>query len=906
MAGEQKYTVDIGVTGLSSLNKLQSNLDILQRRMIGLKTLIGTGIFAGLGAGALRLADDLQDLSNATGITTGRLLELQDAMVANGGAADQMAQGVTTFARSIDEAAQGSLKAQNTFRELGITLQDLRTLSEQELMTRALQGISNISDASRRAAIQMELFGKSFRTVDAGGLAADIERTAGSQERYAESLRRGAELNDALAKAAIKVRLAFLEAFSPVINAINNFNTATAEGESRMNSLVTAIKIAGAALVTAFSVGVMLPLITAIGTLGRGIGVVSGALGAAGIAKWAGTAFKALGPLMSGLRVIALLFSAGLGIYTASKLFDDFGSIALNVLSRIAEGLLEITGSILNLPTDALAGLLNLFGAGIKDPKGLGTPFIMAKDALEALRKKQEESAAANKKLKEETEKTGKAAKDTGKEIGRIVDTSAYDNAAAAVRKIGNEFAENGRRIQDNIELETRQIGLSREAIDLQTQQAALANRTAEAVQNLRDQQAAMSKELKDAGLGKVYDEEIAKVQELSRVESERLNLLVKNLNAARAAEEFRLYSIKQQLDVEDKLLEIQRKTADLTLTEIEKGYRDIERAAEDSARAAIRAEEARRGAPLSTAEIENYYKKAREGVAKLTQAQKNFNDQSRAFSTGWRRAFNEYVDAATNAAKRAERMFEKFTSGIEDLIVDFAKTGKFEWKGFVNSMLEELLRSNIKSTMAQIFQMRNPFSQTGGTISDLFGGVFDALGGGAGQRGQSPGTPLYVVDVAGGGANFGSLGQNPLISGGGFGGGSNSGLGGIFDTVKNVVGSIGGTIGSAVSTVGKIGGGIFDAVKNVGSSIFSGIGDLFGGFFANGGTLGAGKIGIVGERGPELVKGPGTITPVMPSNITYNINAVDAASFQALVARDPAFIYSVTQQGARTIAGRR
>jgi lambda family phage tail tape measure protein len=905
MAGEQKYTVDIGVTGLASLNKLQSSLDTIQRRMLGLKALIGTGIFAGLGVGALRLADDLQDLSNATGITTARLLELQDALVANGGAADQMAQGVTTFARSIDEAAQGSLKAQNTFRELGISLQDLRSLSEQELMARSLKGISNISDASRRAAIQMELFGKSFRTVDAGGLAADIERTAGSQERYAESLRRGAELNDGLARAAIRVRLAFLEAFSPLIQAINNFNTATAEGESRMNALVTAIKIAGAALVTAFSVGVLLPLVTAVGTLGRGIGVVSGALGAAGIAKWASTAFKALGPLMSGLRVIALLFSAGLGIYTASKLFDDFGSIASNALSRIVEGIGELIASILNL--EPISGILNaVLGTKLDFSNVAGNKVQELVDKAKRSREEYEKLRQSQKKVAEESSKTGEAAKKAGEEISRAVDTSAFDNAAAAVRKIGTEFEQNGRRLAENIELETRQLGLSREAIDLQTQQTALANRTAEAVQNLRDQQAAMSKELKDAGLGRVYDEEIAKVQELSRVESERLTLLVKNLNAARAAEEFRLYSIRQQLDVEDKLLEIQRKTADLTLTDIEKGYRDIQRAAEDSARAAIRAEEARRGSPLSTAEVENYYKKAREGVAKLTQAQKNFNDQARSFSTGWRRAFNEYVDAATNAAKRAERMFEKFTSGIEDLIVDFAKTGKFEWKNFVNSMLEELLRSNIKSTMAQIFQMRNPFSQSGGTISDLFGGVFDALGGGAGQRGQSPGTPLYVVDVAGGGANFGSLGNNPLISGGGFGGGSNSGLGGIFDSVKNVVGSIGGTIGSAVSTVGKIGGGIFDAVKSVGSSIFSGIGDLFGGFFANGGTLGAGKIGIVGERGPELIKGSGTITPVMPSQITYNINAVDAASFQALVARDPAFIYSVTQQGARTIAGRR
>ena len=35
-------------------------------------------------------------------------------------------------------------------------------------------------------------------------------------------------------------------------------------------------------------------------------------------------------------------------------------------------------------------------------------------------------------------------------------------------------------------------------------------------------------------------------------------------------------------------------------------------------------------------------------------------------------------------------------------------------------------------------------------------------------------------------------------------------------------------------------------------------------------------------------------------TNVTYNINAVDAASFQALVARDPGFIFAVSEQGRR------
>jgi tape measure domain-containing protein len=90
----------------------------------------------------------------------------------------------------------------------------------------------------------------------------------------------------------------------------------------------------------------------------------------------------------------------------------------------------------------------------------------------------------------------------------------------------------------------------------------------------------------------------------------------------------------------------------------------------------------------------------------------------------------------------------------------------------------------------------------------------------------------------------------------------------------------------------------------------------LFAGFFANGGDIPVGKWGIAGEAGPELVKGPATITSTRdtaailgganpygsPTMVTYNIQAVDARSFKELVAQDPEFIYSVTRAGARRI----
>jgi hypothetical protein len=64
----------------------------------------------------------------------------------------------------------------------------------------------------------------------------------------------------------------------------------------------------------------------------------------------------------------------------AIKYFGEW-AMAINegglssLIAKITEELGTLTATILNLPTDAIAGVLNLFGAGIENPVGLGTPL---------------------------------------------------------------------------------------------------------------------------------------------------------------------------------------------------------------------------------------------------------------------------------------------------------------------------------------------------------------------------------------------------------------------------------------------------------------------------------------------------------------------------------------------------
>ena len=105
------------------------------------------------------------------------------------------------------------------------------------------------------------------------------------------------------------------------------------------------------------------------------------------------------------------------------------------------------------------------------------------------------------------------------------------------------------------------------------------------------------------------------------------------------------------------------------------------------------------------------------------------------------------------------------------------------------------------------------------------------------------------------------------LFGGGGMGGGMGGGGG--------ILGALGGLFGGG----GGMGfGGMLSGLWGGVSSFFSGI---FGGLFADGGYLPAGKVGIAGEAGPELITGPARITSNEDSfggggpNITFNINSV-------------------------------
>ena len=105
--------------------------------------------------------------------------------------------------------------------------------------------------------------------------------------------------------------------------------------------------------------------------------------------------------------------------------------------------------------------------------------------------------------------------------------------------------------------------------------------------------------------------------------------------------------------------------------------------------------------------------------------------DQQRALQRtaefGAKKAFDDYADDATNAAKNIHAALTNAFSSIEDTMVKAFTTGKFEFKDMVNSILSDMVRLVVRQ------QITGPLvSMLGDSLGGLFGGLFGqrAVGG--------------------------------------------------------------------------------------------------------------------------------------------------------------------------------
>ena len=219
------------------------------------------------------------------------------------------------------------------------------------------------------------------------------------------------------------------------------------------------------------------------------------------------------------------------------------------------------------------------------------------------------------------------------------------------------------------------------------------------------------------------YKEEIAKLEERSAA----VNAQIGNYQKSQAEQ------YQRQLDAMGRGSDAQRQAEQVKsiYTQYQNLQLQLEKATPDAARGSEKylkaQQDIRDGLQQSLADYDTYYatlkEKQADWVNGATEAMANYADSSR-------NAMAQASSAATNAFKR-----------MEDGIVAFATTGKFNFGDFAQAVIADLIRIQARAALSGLF------SQLGGLIMGAVGG---AAGADTGTAGISSTSPVDMSSVQG------------------------------------------------------------------------------------------------------------------------------------------------------------
>jgi len=167
---------------------------------------------------AMEFSNKIVETAKANEVAISSVLELSKALEENGGNAQNVSTIYAGFTNKIESAAQGSAKAQEAFSRIGVTLNDLRNLSEQDLFAKTVAGLANMKDSAERNGIAFQVLGKSIRGVDLVGLNETLHESKGKFDQYTESIEMAHELSLKLESATRQLSLSFTEAVIPSLS----------------------------------------------------------------------------------------------------------------------------------------------------------------------------------------------------------------------------------------------------------------------------------------------------------------------------------------------------------------------------------------------------------------------------------------------------------------------------------------------------------------------------------------------------------------------------------------------------------------------------------------------------------------------------------------------------------------
>lgn len=302
------------------------------------------GGIAALGKRAIDTADDLNDMSQRTGVSVESLSRFGQAAADSGSSIEGVAKGMGQLAKRITDPGSAASKA---LAGIGVATTDAqgKVRDLDAVMLDISDKFSKMPDGAQKSALAMQLFGKSgvelIPMLNEGRAALEQYQATISGDMAASA----DQFNDALNAIGHNLSGPFNQAVTallPVITAIANGLVTVIQAFSNLPGPVQAtILVIGGALAALIALAPAISALITIGTTIAGLFAAGGTLAGAGtIIAGLATAFITL--ITGPVGIVALIVAAGVAIYAfrdqigaAFKAVVDFIGNAFNTIGNL-------------------------------------------------------------------------------------------------------------------------------------------------------------------------------------------------------------------------------------------------------------------------------------------------------------------------------------------------------------------------------------------------------------------------------------------------------------------------------------------------------------------------------------------------------------------------------------------
>ncbi len=617
-------------------------------------SLAGMGILA---KATMDMAGQVDDLAKSYDLSIARVLQFQKAIVMSGGKAEDANKILGTMFSKISAAQEGNDAAIASFEELGISFRELQNLSPDQAIRRVYEGLASIGNTYDRIKAVKEFLGKAGLGKSVEEIAEALGKSSAEFKRQEESMKRLAELGDALDATYNNLKLAIADFLSPF--------TGSSGGEALVN--VNTFKAAMVAVTSVAVLNGMFKLVSVFKALNAALKTTASL----------GIAIQSA----QGVKGIAMAGAALASYFAAKKIFDDQSEEAV----AAAENAPEAGGANVSA------------GAGGKS----------GSNEAAALRAKVELSRTLLdiEKRRGEYRMWELQGKGTEAKLGEIALKREEELAKATAER--NEALS-----KSNISSEMRGAIESRYRVAVEA-----ANQ-----KEKQDREYINAQRDKELRMMEMMGEYVVKMeifnQRRAELEGQRYKM---NSFDYKIAEE--------RLALEKKLMELEQQRKEALEKAGGDKYNPEFATTQTQIDGMIQAEK-----ELSEIRIGNI-------------EQERTRQQS--FSEGWNQAFRQFSEDAENYARVGGESFNAVVSNMNSAIDAFVRTGKFSFKDFAKSIIQDLIAIQLKMQAMQLFRMGMNFffPGSGATVPGKAGGGFTNVPTLVGENGPE----LFIPNRQGG-----------------------------------------------------------------------------------------------------------------------------------------------------------